>query len=217
MLIEASDCGKTKMTDKTKPSCETAGNDTSGLLLTQLTTQRARDAAELETIANAYDKYIFKNQNKVKGADWLTDKFIRPLHKDMFGEIWNWAGKYRTHNVNIGIDWTQITEQVQVLCADFQFWNSSMSSMSPIEIAARLQNRLTRIHPFNNGNGRHARLVTDIFLNSIQYPIPKWPQVQLKSEGHKIREQYIAAMKKADHGNYDDLTKFIDDCISHEE
>ena len=47
--------------------------------------------------------------------------------------------------------------------------------------------------------------------------MPKWPQVQLKSEGHKIQEQYIAAMKKADHEDYDDLTKFIDDCISHEE
>lgn len=205
------------MTDKTKLSGETPGSDTSGLLLTQLTTKRARDAVELEAIANAYDKYIFKNQNKVKGTDWFIDEFIRQLHKDMFGEIWSWAGKYRTNNVNIGIDWPQIPEQVQVLCADFQFWNSPRASMSPIEIAARLQNRLTRIHPFINGNGRHARLVTDIFLNSIHYSLPKWPQIQLKSEGHKIREKYIAAMKKADHDDYDDLIKFIEDCISHKE
>ena len=204
------------MTDKTKPFGETAGNDTSGLILTQLRTQRARDAAELETIANAYDKYIFKNKHKAKGSDWLTDKFIRHLHKDMFGEIWNWAGKFRTHNVNVGIDWSQITEQIQVLCGDFQYWNSSKSSMPPIETAARLQNRLTRIHPFNNGNGRHARFVTDIFLNSIHHTIPKWPQIQLKSEGHEIREQYIGAMKKADHDDYDDLIEFIKDCISEE-
>ena len=81
--------------------------------------------------------------------------------------------------------------------------------MPPLEVAARLQNRLTRIHPFMNGNGRHARLITDVYLRSIKHPLPNWPQIQLVSHGNQIREYYIAAMKKADQEEYHDLISFM--------
>ncbi len=81
--------------------------------------------------------------------------------------------------------------------------------MPPLEVAARLQNRLTRIHPFINGNGRHARLITDIYLKSIKHPLPNWPQTQLIAHGNQIRQQYIAAMKKADQEDFRDLISFM--------
>lgn len=81
--------------------------------------------------------------------------------------------------------------------------------MLPLEVAARLQNRLTRIHPFMNGNGRHARLITDIYLYSKKHPLPKWSQIQLISHGNEIREQYIDAMKKANQEDYRDLISFM--------
>lgn len=37
----------------------------------------------------------------------------------------------------------------------------------PDEIAARFHHRLTRIHPFPNAKGRHARLATDLLLVSL--------------------------------------------------
>lgn len=190
----------------------TPGEDTSGLLQPQLTSKAARDAAELEAISEAYEKYIFRPRRKSLQGDWLSDSFIRQVHLDMFGKIWEWAGKYRRTTLNLGIDPRLIPEQIQALCGDFNYWNSS-SSMLEFEIAARLQNRLTRIHPFKNGNGRHARLMTDIFFDSRGFKLPTWPQIQLLTAGHEIRNRYIEAMRAADQEDYSRLMQFIEDCI----
>jgi len=199
------------MSDETKIPGATPGDDASGLLQKQLTDRAARNAAELDAISRAYNKHIYRARRKRAGAAWLTDPLIRAVHYDMFGEIWEWAGKYRTGPVNIGVDAHLIPEQIKLLCGDFSYWNSDKSSMPPVEIAARLQNRLTRIHPFTNGNGRHARLITDIFFHSVRLPLPKWPQIQLLSEGDQIRSRYIAAMKTADQKDYRELMAFMKD------
>jgi len=201
------------MTDKTKTLGATPGDDTSGLIQRQLTDRRARNAAELDAISRAYNKHIYRARRKRAGAEWLTDTFIRRVHYDMFGEIWQWAGKYRTDRLNIGVEAHLIPEQIKLLCGDFNYWNSDKGAMPPLEIAARLQNRLTRIHPFTNGNGRHARLITDIFFYSVRFPLPQWPQIQLLSEGDQIRSRYIEAMKAADKEDYRELIAFMKDFV----
>ena len=197
------------MSDQTEHPGATPGEDLSGLKQARLTSRNARNAAELEAISRAYDKYVFRARRKRSGAAWLTDVFIRRVHLDMFGDIWDWAGKYRTERLNIGMEPHLIHQQIKVLCGDFKYWISDECSMARLEVAARLQNRLTRIHPFTNGNGRHARLITDVYLYSIKHPLPKWPQIQLISHGDQVREQYIAAMKKADQEDYRDLMSFM--------
>jgi Fic-DOC domain mobile mystery protein B len=201
------------MSDKTKTSGATPGDDTSGLIQTQLTDRGARNAAELDTISRAYNKHVYRARRKSARTEWLTDEFIRRVHFDMFGEIWGWAGKYRTDRLNIGIEFHLIPEQIKLLCGDFSYWISDRGSMPPLEIAARLQNRLTRIYPFTNGNGRHARLITDIFFHSVKHPLPKWPQIQLLSEGDQIRSRYIEAMKAADKEDYGDLMAFMKEFV----
>ena len=201
------------MTDRTKTPGATPGDDTSGLIQRQLTDRRARNAAELDAISRAYNKHIYRARRKRAGTEWLTDELIRRVHFDMFGEIWEWAGKYRTDSVNIGVDFHLIPEQIKLLCGDFNYWNSGKGAMAPLEIAARLQNRLTRIHPFKNGNGRHARMITDIFFHSVKHPLPKWPQIQLMSEGDQVRARYIEAMKAADKEDYRELMAFMKEFV----
>ncbi|HKZ01247.1 MAG TPA: mobile mystery protein B [Pyrinomonadaceae bacterium] len=201
------------MSDKTKTPGATPGDDTSGLIQRQLTDRRARNAAELDAISRAYNKHIYRARRKRAGTEWLTDELIRRVHFDMFGEIWEWAGKYRTDSVNIGVDFHLIPEQIKLLCGDFNYWNSDRGAMPPLEIAVRLQNRLTRIHPFINGNGRHARLITDIFFHSVKHPLPKWPQIQLMSEGDQVRARYIEAMKAADKEDYRELMAFMKEFV----
>ena len=201
------------MTDETQPAGATPADDTSGLILTQLTTRAARNAAEADAISLAYNKYVFEARRKKRGSQWLTDALICGVHRDMFGSIWEWAGKYRTDTLNIGVDWHLIPEQIRLLCDDFLYWDSPTSTMPVLEVAARLQNRLTKIHPFRNGNGRHARLITDMFFYFREHPLPEWPQTHLMSEGHQIRERYIAAMKQADQEDFSDLIQFIQDCL----
>ena len=195
--------------DESKTAGAALGDDTEGLIQTQLTTKTARDVAELEAIDEAYGKYIFGPGRKALDGNWLSDGFIRKVHLDMFGTIWEWAGKYRTRDLNLGVDWHKIQEQVGILCGDFNYWNSPACKMDLLEIAARLQNRLTRIHPFRNGNGRHARLITDIFFDSRGHKLPKWPQIQLLTHGDEIRDRYIAAMRKADKEDYSELRAII--------
>jgi Fic-DOC domain mobile mystery protein B len=201
------------MSDKTKTPGATPGDDTSGLIQRQLTDRRARNAAELDAISRAYNKHIYRARRKRAGTEWLTDELIRRVHFDMFGEIWEWAGKYRTDSVNIGVDFHLIPEQIKLLYGDFNYWNSDKGAMPPLEIAARLQNRLTRIHPFKNGNGRHARMITDIFFHSVKHPLPKWPQIQLMSEGDQVRSRYIEAMKAADKEDYRELMAFMKEFV----
>jgi len=199
--------------DDTQPIGATPGGDTSGLILLHLSTPAARNAVETEAIGRAYDKHIFRARRKNRGTEWLTDNFIRRVHTDMFGAIWEWAGKYRQTNLNIGVEPHVIRDQIKLLTDDFLYWNGTESTMPVIEIAARVQHRLTNIHPFTNGNGRHARLFTDIILHSRQHPIPQWPQIQLMAQGNEIREQYITAMKKADDGDLTNLIQFIEKCL----
>lgn len=199
------------MSDETVPSGATPGGDASGLLRPDLATTAARNAAEAENIDRAYAKYVYRARRKKRGTVWLTDELIRTVHKAMFGGIWDWAGKYRTVRVNLGIEPHQIPEQIRLLCGDFQHWDAG--SMPIIEVAARLQHRLTWIHPFKNGNGRHARLITDMFFHSREHPLPQWPQIQLVAHGHDIRDRYVAAMRQADQGDVAGLIQFIEGCI----
>jgi Fic-DOC domain mobile mystery protein B len=211
LKISASGYGQPKMSDGTEPPGATGGEDLSGLLQKNLSDQRARHAAETDLIDLAYQKYIFRARPRETGSGWLTSDFLKKVHREMFGEIWDWAGKYRQEPRNIGIDWHKIPEHIGVLCGDFQYWDSS-SAMAVSEVAARLQNHLTRIHPFSNGNGRHARLITDIFFHSRRMKPPRWPQIQLMTKGDQIRESYIKAMKDADREDYTGLMKFIEEC-----
>jgi Fic-DOC domain mobile mystery protein B len=189
-------------------------DDNAGLIQTRLKTKAARNVAELEAIDEAYDKYVFRPKRGILQGEWLSDSFIRQVHRDMFGTIWDWAGIYRQKDLNLGMDWHQIPQQIGQICGDFNYWNSPDCEMSVIEIAARLQNRLTRIHPFRNGNGRHARLLTDIFLQSCEHDLPKWPQIHLLTHGHAIRERYMRAMRAADKEDYSALMALIKEWIS---
>ena len=67
--------------------------------------------------------------------------------------------------------------------------------------SGRIHHRLVKIHPFVNGNGRHARLVADIFLFDRNQKLPTWPDKALIEEGN-IRKQYISALEAADKGDY---------------
>lgn len=201
------------MTDETESVGATPGDDTSGLILTHLTTRGERNAAETQAISLAYDKYVFEARRKKRGTHWLNDHFICTVHADMFGAIWDWAGKYRKVNLNIGVPPHLIPEQIRLLCDDVLVWDSPTSTMSALEVAARLQNRLTKIHPFRNGNGRQARLITDIFFHSRQHPLPQWPQIHLLPHGHEVRAQYIEAMKNADQADFSALIDFIENCL----
>jgi Fic-DOC domain mobile mystery protein B len=142
-----------------------------------------------------------------KRLEILTVGFVRELHFKMFDETWQWAGQWRKSGKNIGIPAYEISGQVKNLCEDVAIW--VREEVYPLaETAARLHHRLVYIHPFPNGNGRHARLFADVLLYNNDQPRLPWGGVALEREGN-VRDTYIAALKEADGGNFKPLLTYL--------
>ena len=102
----------------------------------------------------------------LRKRDVLSEQFLDNLHKRMFGRVWRWAGEHRQSNKNLGIDAYRIPTELRQLLEDCRYWIDNIT-YEPDEIAVRFHHRLVWIHPYPNGNGRHARLATDSFLGSL--------------------------------------------------
>lgn len=144
-----------------------------------------------------------------RGGDILTDEFVRRLHKRLFGEVWNWAGTYRLREKNIGIDPFQISVQLRVLLDDARYWAEN-GTYEPLEAAARFHHRMVQIHPFPNGNGRHARIAADVLLNDYydHRPIEWASGFDLKADSDR-RVEYIDALRAADVNDLGLLLHFV--------
>jgi Fic-DOC domain mobile mystery protein B len=177
-------------------------DDISELIPTHITTKAQLDEWEANNISSAVRKYLIKKKTKVITIEW-----IKQVHMDMFDETWKWAGKFRTRNINIGVDWHMVQEEVKKLIDDIDFWEENGKGLNLLEQSVRIHHRLVRIHPFLNGNGRHARLIADIFLFSHDHKLPIWPDEKLINSTD-LRVTYIRALKDADKGNYSPLEKF---------
>jgi Fic-DOC domain mobile mystery protein B len=168
------------------------------------------------SVATQAELNDFEQANILEAERWalsrrrracLTDAFMRGLHRRMFGQVWRWAGRYRRSDKNIGVPWPQVAVKVASLCLDTQHWIEHRAC-SWDELAARFHHRLVSIHPFSSGNGRHARLMTDVLLASHDQPSLSWGQHSLTHPG-EARAQYIAALQAADGHNLVPLIAFV--------
>lgn len=139
----------------------------------------------------------------------LTDDFLRQLHRRLFGDVWAWAGTYRLREKNIGIDPRLIAVQVRQLLGDAAFWAEN-STYPPLEAAARFHHALVKIHPFPNGNGRHARIAADVYLaECFGHPPIDWEKGADLTHNSERRDAYIAALRAADNYNFIPLLTFV--------
>jgi len=76
------------------------------------------------------------------------------------------------------------------------------------EVAIRLHHRLVLIHPFPNGNGRHARLWCDAFLRRNGHNPFAWKNVEL-NDATEARVAYIRALRSADAGDFGPLFNLL--------
>ena len=129
------------------------------------------------------------------------------LHFQMFQDVWKWAGQYRGSNKNIGVSKEHISEETKKLCDDIVYWEKHKTYETD-EIAVRLHHRIVWIHPFVNGNGRHARLVTDLFLSSRKSQPFSWG-AELTLPIAEVRQIYVSALREADKGSIAELLAFL--------
>ncbi|WP_426051860.1 mobile mystery protein B [Brevundimonas sp. SL161] len=172
-----------------------------GLIPTYITTRRELNEAEQININNG-DRWAFAR--KMRGV--LDEAFLQRLHKEMLGKVWRWAGKYRTTDRNIGVDRWQIEPELRGLLNDVRYWIQHQT-YSPDEIMARFHHRLVSIHPFPNGNGRHARLAADLLALEPAIPRFTWGSANLVEEA-ETRRRYVMALRAADAHDIEPLLAF---------
>jgi Fic-DOC domain mobile mystery protein B len=163
-------------------------------------TQDELNVLEFENISKATAKYLVRRPSQAKVP--FTYEWFLKLHREMYEDVWEWAGKFRQTNKNIGIDKFQMPEALKNLEKDYQAWKTS--KMDPDEVAARLHHRLVWIHPFENGNGRWARLIVNIYLKQNEHPLIIWPAAELLSKTD-VRQRYLKALRQADEHAFQSL------------
>ena len=176
-----------------------------GLKVPTITTRKELDEFEQQNIEKALEWYLYRRKFKVDKI--LSQDFINQVHVKMFGDVWNWAGKTRRSEKNIGVPWMQIPVELRKLLDDCKFWIEN-KTYSDEEISIRFKHRIVAIHIFPNGNGRHSRLMGDIMMkHAFNKSIFTWGQRNLVNKS-EVRDNYIKSLKKADNGDFTDLITF---------
>ncbi len=155
---------------------------------------------------NIVEAIMWASNNKRFSKVLLTSQGLCELHRRMFDSTWRWAGQFRRRNTNIGIEWAQVPENVILVCQDTEYWVAN-HIYDWNELAVRFHHRLVKIHPFPNGNGRHARLAANLLLNNNGQATLPWGGAHLDEKG-KARSEYILALQEADRNSYDRLLNF---------
>lgn len=165
-------------------------DERSQLIPTYITTRAQLNEAEQIGITNA-DQWAFARKRDV-----LSESFLLNLHRRMFGTVWKWAGDLRTTDRNIGVPAFKIGVELRALLDDVRYWTEH-ATYPPDEIAVRFHHKLVWIHPFPNGNGRHARMAADLLAVALGRPRFTWGSAN-PVEPAATRAQYVAALRAAD-------------------
>lgn len=181
-------------------------DEIAGLIPNYLTKRAELNQLEGENIEKAY-QWLGRSKKK----EILSITFVMKLHSKMFDEVWKWAGKKRNSEKSIGIAPEKIVPQLNQLLKNVEFQIQNQSYPWD-ELAARFHHTLVKIHVFPNGNGRHARIITDLLLEQNDQTPFSWGANQSTSsidvEG-PIRKQYVASLRSADDGDISPLIKFV--------
>lgn len=160
---------------------------------------------------------LFKEKTVVQ----ITPTIICRIHMISFGWIFpEWAGKYRKIQVTFSNkeapEFYRVPELMINLCEDLKerlkhLPNSKNVNfiVEAVKLLAWFQHRFVFIHPFNDYNGRTARLATVLILLNLGLPL-----IELKAETGKDRKVYIDAMRSADDGDYLPLETLVSEAIS---
>lgn len=163
------------------------------------------DEVEEENIIEAL---IWLDDCKDDGLDWM---FWFKLHKKMFNQVWTWAGEFRDREL-ANDDFNHpgyIKENIKKLEGDLKFWLSHEAKMDQQEAMARFHVALLTIHPFSNGNGRTARILTEYICERRGFSVPTWGLAR-RGDAKEHRQVYINAVLKARRrGDFSELIKFM--------
>lgn len=182
-------------------------DDLQGLIPAWVTTKADLNRAEADNIFRARARI----QRSRRHPYWyLEPGGLESLHKQMFGEVWRWAGTTRLRETDVGIDPYQISVQLHNLREDVraQIGDGQNTAYPITDLAVRFHHRLVAIHPFPNGNGRHSRFAAELLLSDLGGSGLTWGGGGDLASASELRTDYIAALRIADRGEFEPLIEF---------
>lgn len=197
----ASDAGQTPISP----------DEVEGLLDPSVATRADLNEVEEANIARGRRRWW---RRPLKIDDVLNVAALRRLHKDMFGDVWSWAGTYRHTDVAVtSVSWTQIPVMLTDLVDDISAQTKAASTAGLMdEVGCRFHHRLVWIHPFPNGNGRHGREATDLLMRAAGGEPFTWGR-RAVTDGRitqaQNRHRYLRALRAADGHDEGPLTDFV--------
>lgn len=145
-----------------------------------------------------------EEQNIALGLSWLekqevdgTDlSFWKAVHGKLFCDVWKWAGKIRTIELQNEefLRLKHVQSALKELEGNLRFWLKD-ASMDRAEVAARFHERMLTIHPFPNGNGRLTRILTSYLAKRHGLPTCTWGAQEPNAAAR--RAAYVEAIRLA--------------------
>jgi len=157
-----------------------------------------KDHIEARNDAEAFDLMI----ELVNSKKNISQEIIQQIHEFVMKGILKNPGQYRTENIAIAGAKIRPPSYLKIVkLMDEYIQNIEKLKLQTIKKAAFIHHEFVRIHPFIDGNGRVARLITNFYLMKNGYP----PIVIQKED----RKKYYKTLNKADQGNLSDFATFI--------
>lgn len=172
-------------------------------------TRAELNRAEAANISKAM-LWVFDPRRRLRPESVIRESWLVRLHRQMYDQVWTWAGRYRTTDRNLGVPYWQVRMDMRCLEADARAWlaDSGPQRFANDECAIRFGYRLVVIHPFPNGNGRWSRLASDALVVALGGRRFSWGGETLTAAS-QLRRTYIAALQTADQtGDFGPLLAF---------
>lgn len=176
--------------------------------------KRDMDRIEYEQLLQAQERYL----GIITDQTQFTAALLCRMHRDWLGKVYEWAGKYRTVNIEKGgFKWppaARVPELMEVFERDcLALYTPSVPA--PIEVVAErlavVHAELLMIHPFREGNGRLARWLADLMAQQAGYPLPDYGFVGRGATTR--RREYLIAVLEGYTKNYSPLVVFFIDAL----
>jgi len=182
--------------------------DLRGLKLPFVRTRAQLSAVEAPNIVGGKQWALKSTRSRV--PDMLAVEYLLELHRRMFSDVWEWAGAIRSTELQnaFAAPVPDIRPQLSNLYKDaVEYWLQD-KRMTADEFAVRFHHRVVKIHPFRNGNGRHARLMADVLLLRHFSAAPfTWGGDAPLGTGDRHRHTYLEGLQAADRGDYGPLMR----------
>ena len=138
------------------------------------------------------------------GSGWC-----RVMHEVSGDRLQPWPGSARQISVRACALAKNALQQYAAEAGENRQFGEQLGPTRASRAMAIVHAELVLIHPWPNGNGRHAREATDLLLRRWRRPAFSWGAASKHAGGQEARQEYLRALRAADAGDLEPLMRFV--------